>query len=240
MRIVLAVSLVLIVITLYLNHTYSLFFDRIGQKDLKNPHSETEILLNPQNEKTIKYLALGDSLTAGVGTNDYKNSYPYKIAEMKSKTTTVQYLNKGIPGATVKDLLPLIPEIINSNPDLITILIGTNDVFNRTPIENFKNDLKELITSLKKENTKIVIMTIPYIATDSSVPLPLNLLYQFQLNRFNNTIKNIAEEENLKLIDLNQITKESFNTSPEYYASDLFHPNEKGYILWSEKILSQL
>ena len=65
----------LLILGIYLNRSYAYFYNFLSQHSLVAPtHEETMIVGSSPRLQTIKYIALGDSLTAGVGVSDYKNS----------------------------------------------------------------------------------------------------------------------------------------------------------------------
>lgn len=233
--------LVLMVILIYLNYSYSFFFNNIGAHNLKSPYSKKEYIIAPKGDtRLVKYAALGDSLTAGVGSNNYQNTFGYKLSEKLASDSVVSFRNEGYPAAKVRDLLPIISEVNKFDPEIVTILIGINDVFNRTPIQEYRMDLNTIITSLKQNNRTIYLITIPYLGTSKSVSFPFNILYDLQLNRYNLVIRDVAQLHKLKLVDLYTLTHSQLTTDPTLYSEDLFHPSEKGYILISDLIFTEI
>ncbi len=75
------------------------------------------------------YLALGDSITYGVGLDDEKNQ---NFAALLANENGFTLENEAVSGATSDDLLKKVSEIseLVSNADLITITIGGNDLMN--------------------------------------------------------------------------------------------------------------
>jgi lysophospholipase L1-like esterase len=90
--------------------------------------------------------------------------------------TTVTFVNKGISGNRVIDLMARYEEDFKAiNPDFLSILIGVNDTWRRydandpTSTEQFENTYRELLTKIKKDmpNCKIMILE-PFLL--NSVP----------------------------------------------------------------------
>lgn len=97
-------------------------------------------------DKKIYYLALGDSLTRGVGDEEHKNGYTKRLAEKLEQWTEISEVvldNRGKRGRRSDQLLSLLEkghydsEIRNS--ELITMTIGGNDI-----MKVVKQDLFEL------------------------------------------------------------------------------------------------
>ena len=238
MKVLLYLGLIFICIALYLYQSYAHFFNQIGEYNLPSPFQQSDILITTEknNTRLLKILFLGDSLTAGVGTDSVEETYSYNYAKLESKDLNIQLYNLGFPSAKVKDLLPKVQEIRQINPEKIFIFIGINDLFNRTKISEFSSTYSSLINQLKTEQNTLILVNIPYLGSPKSVPFPYNLLLDLQLKRYNTAIKTIAEDEKVELIDLYTLSHNQFKTDPALYAKDQFHPSAKGYILISDLI----
>ncbi len=91
----------------------------------------TSVLATEGETKQIDYVALGDSLAAGIlSDNTLGFGYVSNIASnLESRGYEVNLLNKGVPGATSEDVLSELPEIAKlADADIITISVGANDV----------------------------------------------------------------------------------------------------------------
>lgn len=213
--------------------TYAYFYNFIGQKNLVAPiHKTTTMIGNQSNSQTIKYMALGDSLTAGVGVSDYKNSYPYLLAQKLSAKNNVELVNLARAGATSLDVVTnQLPKALLQKPDLITILIGVNDLHNLISLKEFEDNFTRIVTALKKSGAKIYLLSIPYLGSDKIVYFPYNFMLNFRTKQFNNIIKKISADTGATYIDLSALKK-----SANFYSVDQFHPKEDGYKEWSEII----
>lgn len=119
----------------------------------------------PDNQQTVgvttrgSYIALGDSVAAGVGLADYtdssacnrtKQAYPEKIAnqmryKLDSFACSGATTSEGVIGPQVVNKLALEPQltkvVANKKPALITITIGANDANWTTAIQKCYTDL---------------------------------------------------------------------------------------------------
>lgn len=222
----------LIITGLYLNRSYAYFYNFLGQKNLVPPAYNTTIRLsNQSNSQAIKYLALGDSLTAGVGVSDYKNSYPYLIAEKLSAKFNVELINLSHTGDTSSDVLIKLPQVLSQKPDLITLLIGINDIHNLKSLKEFEENLIQIVNILKKSSAKIYLLSIPYLGSEKIVFFPYNLILDLKTKQFNKVIKKVSLDIGVEYIDLNALSR-----SANFYSSDQFHPSEAGYQEWAKVI----
>jgi len=222
----------------FLMWNYSQFYAVIGQKHLPSPNTQPVYELGKTTQPPLVYVALGDSLTAGVGAQNYQNTYPYLLAEKLSQTNHVYLYNLGQPGARVPDLLDFqLRKTITLKPQLITIFIGTNDLQNFTDLTIYRRSYQAIISNLKAQTSaRIVILTIPYLASEQYIYPPWNKLLHWQTNRYNKVVTQLCQQNQLTCLDLYQFSKQPFSANPDLYASDHFHPSDAGYILWGKFI----
>src|ERR1700704_2243321 len=86
---------------------------------------------------SIRYLALGDSLTQGVGAKDEKTgAFPALLAERwRGEGCEVELRNVGVSGYTSGQVrTDQLPEIETFHPTLITFQAGGNDIANGVAI----------------------------------------------------------------------------------------------------------
>lgn len=216
----------LLFIGIYLNRSYAYFYNYIGQNHLSPPHHEINTTINQGfKNKLITYVALGDSLTEGVGASDYKYALPYLIAQKLSSENNVELINLAHAGDTSLDILVnQLPKALSLKPDLITILIGVNDIHNQKSLSEFESNYIQIVERLKKDNTKIYLLAIPYLGSNKITYFPYNIILNFRTKQFNNIIKRISENARVEYIDLY-----STNKSTNFYSSDQFHPSDQGY-----------
>lgn len=206
-------------------------------------YTERIYTVGENTEPTILYTPLGDSLTAGVGVSTYTKSYPYLLALHLHDTTTQKVLLKphAIPGATTGDAITkLLDRLISSNPNLVTILLGVNDVYKPVPPETFRENYTHILDRLTKEtHATIYILSIPSIG-DTSLTTPEERAYlHARTQEFNRILIELAETYHLPYIDLYTPTLLP-SQEKGYYATDLFHPSAKGYAVWASLLYDHI
>lgn len=223
----------------YLWYAHASIYWKLGSLPIFAPGDYASYTIGEQSASQITYIAVGDSLTAGVGVDSYVDSYPYSIATNISNDTqnAVKLVPFAIPGIRSEYVVGYFVEpIISSKPDIITILIGTNDIHGNVPNKVFKKHYREIVDRLSKETTaKIYLVNIPYIGTRNLIGLPYQYYFNWKIRQYNTIIKDIALEHQITYIDLyNDQSPQSLDNS--YYARDFFHPNALGYALWAKYI----
>lgn len=190
----------------------------------------------------IIYVALGDSLTAGVGAANYEQSFPYLVAQkIAGPETKVTHLNFSYPGYKTYDLVrDMLPEAIASQPDIITILIGVNDVHNNDNRQQFRRNYEDILQQLStKTDAKINVISLPLLGSKYSSWPGYRAYYSSKSLIFNKIIRELAEKYQINYIDLTNSTRQ-YSLTPGYYAVDGFHPAGLGYQYWSQIIYDHL
>lgn len=224
---------VLLIIGIYLYWSYGHFYNSLSQNRLYPSSHQTMIVVgtNP-SFNTLKYAALGDSLTAGTGTADYKETFPYLVSQKLSSKQNIELYNFARAGDTSKDVFEnQLPQVLSLKPDLVTLLIGTNDIHGLVPLSDFENNLDKIISAIKNSGAKLYLLSIPYLGSDKIVYPPYNTILDSQTRKFNKIINNKSIKYNVNLIDLYSLKKTS-----DFYSRDEFHPSSKGYAVWAEII----
>lgn len=171
-----------------------------------------------------------------------------------STHTNAQVINAGVGGNNTNNLLErLDKDVLMQNPDLVVLMVGTNDMLNSNKMNSYEvydKNLKELVFKLKKEGFEIVLMSPP----------PVDSIYLFERHgkkMFTETpnvkmaavrqiVSQIANDNNLKFIDLFQVFKEMklpkhnedlfFKNSKNSNKRDGVHPTDLGYQFIGETV----
>lgn len=188
--------------------------------------------------KVKRYLALGDSYTIGTGASDESHSWPSIIALRLGAELT----NPAVNGFTTLDLirheLPLVHRL---KPDLVTVLIGVNDLVQGRLPEQYRRSLITIYDSIVDlPNAKTAAVSIPnwsYVpaAADFGGPDHVEKLTK----AFNQVAREEASKRGFTWIDIGDASRSGIGTQ-EWIASDQLHPGDAQYAAWAEAIWSVL
>ncbi len=246
MKIIIYCFVVVALIGAYLILAHYYFFYKIISANLKMPEAQDVYTLGDDKNatKNLLYVALGDSLTAGVGVNNYQESYPYVLAEKlaagsKNKITLKNY---SYAGAKTDDLIrDLLVPAIGEKPDIITLFIGTNDVYGRVSTTSFRKNYQNILDQLTKNTkAKIYIINLPQIGSSKLLLPPYNFYYNWRVRKFNEIIKELATNYQVKYLDLAAPALVQFEDDQTNYSADLFHPSANGYKIWAKIIYDDI
>lgn len=245
MKKILWISLgILILLSVYLNRSYSYIYDKIETMGLSSSITQKTYVLGSPNMSSQKliYVPIGDSLTAGVGVESYEQSYPYQFAQKLIKNNTqINLQPQAFPGARSKDILQtMLTDAIKIQPDIITLLIGVNDVHGNISKKDFADNYEIILQRLTQETrAHIYVLNIPYIGAPHLILPPYNYYFDTRIQDFNTVIKDLSSKYKVSYIDLYTPTLKP-SQEDSYYASDLFHPSSLGYTRWAQIIYDNL
>ncbi|MFC5463349.1 SGNH/GDSL hydrolase family protein [Lederbergia graminis] len=208
--------------------------------------------------KDLSIVAFGDSLTKGVGDTTNQGgyiSYLKTLLESQEEIRTAEFQNFGVSGNTTKDLLNrLNNEELQSaiqSSDAVIITVGGNDVMEvfKSNILNLKlsmfvsaqegysQRLREIIEKIRSynQNTQILLVGIynPFLGWFSDI-------HEMQeiVTRWNKTSLDIISTfDHASLVPIEDIF---LNQEESLFHTDYFHPNNLGYELIAERIISHL
>jgi len=235
----------ILVLIIYINRSYSHIYKTIDSAGLKSP-DRVQIYLITNNmtaTKTLTYVALGDSLSAGVGADKYEESFPYLLGQyLAGNDYQITLKNHSLPGAKTADLLAeLLPAAIKDNPDIITLLVGVNDVHGGVSNQEFADNYEQILKRLTVETKAgIYIINLPRLGANNLLLPPHNYRFDSRTQEFNKIIQELAAKYQIKYIDLYTYTHSLFRKPGAHYASDLFHPSAEGYKIWADLIYADL
>jgi lysophospholipase L1-like esterase len=179
----------------------------------------------------IRYIALGDSYTIGTGASDESRSWPSIIARRLNADLT----NPAVNGFTTLDLIrEELPYLERVKPDLVSILIGVNDlVQGRTP-EQYRMSLHAIYERVAE--LQVAAVSIP---DWSFVPAAADFGGADQVARLTEVFNIVAHEEatarRFEWIDITEASRSGVG-SPGWIASDRLHPGDAQYAAWAEVI----
>ena len=188
----------------------------------------------------MKILFLGDSITdAGRDRRNYYhmgNGYPkYASIELKKAfpQLNLNFINLGISGNRTDQLFDrLYTDAIAFDPEIVSILIGINDVWHRhgssrieTTDIQIETNYRAILTRLcTQTNAKIVILA-PFLLDDEGKEA-----WREEVEKVICIVRRLAEKYADVYIPLDQYFAKALESqpSPKFYSDDGVHPNQNG------------
>ena len=168
-------------------------------------------------------LALGDSLTSGVGA-EAAAAYPVVLQEL----TDWQVVNGGVSGDTTAQALARLPDLLQTHqPALVIVGLGGNDFLRQMSASAAKENLREICRTASAAGAQVLLVAVPQFSLlaastgrMSDHPLYAELAKELQLPLYEKGWATVLSDASLR--------------------SDQVHANAQGYRQFAEGLAQQL
>lgn len=208
--------------------------------------------------KTI--VLFGDSITdmghwrdADTHAFSFGVGYPLFLKEkIERNNLDIQILNRGCSGDSTTNLLERIDEdVIKNNPDIVTILIGTNDVWHQfegdethrgNQIEQYENNYREIINIIKTKLPKTKILMFGSFFIPLKQPERKDFWnHMKKLYLYVDAAEKIAIENSIPFIRLQPLMDEAIKDgNVEKVLYDGIHPNVNGSLIIADVVFEEI
>lgn len=173
--------------------------------------------------KTI--LALGDSLTAGLGLGPTE-AFPARLeAALKAKGHDVKVINAGVSGDTAADGAARLEWALAEPVDVVIVELGANDALRGLPVAQAEQALDQLLTVLDQRK-------LPVLLAGMKAPPNMGADYQQQ---FDGMYQRLAAKHPSVL--LYPFFLDGVAADPKLNQGDGMHPNPAGVDVIVARIL---
>lgn len=190
--------------------------------------------------KKIKIVFQGDSITdAGRDYRNYHNmgnGYPkYAAQQIAEENPDIEFdfYNFGISGNRTCQLFDrLYKDGLEFGPDIISFLIGINDIWHRygnnkiaTTDAQIETNYRAILERVKRETNAKIVMLSPYLLDcDDKEAMREDLKTVLPI------VRKLADEFADVYVPLDEKFAEAIKTQPEpkFYSGDGVHPNQNG------------
>jgi lysophospholipase L1-like esterase len=187
-------------------------------------------------------VALGDSYTIGTGLDDVSQNFPSLLARRIKQETGigVALTNLGVNGYTAADLIrEELPVAGSLRPELITLLIGANDVVQRSGEAAYKSRLTEIYDALELFGLaaeRVLVLSIPdFSALPGAAPFGTPSDLRAQIDVFNRIAQSEAASHRFGYIDISVFSLDD-SSRVNWLASDNLHPGPAQHQVIADRI----
>lgn len=178
--------------------------------DAWQAHNRTALTLPGQ-----RWFAVGDSLSQGVGASAYDRGWVGQARECVGDAGhSLNVINLSATGARVHDVierqLPLLATLEPTSDDIITVMVGSNDLFGGRAARSGLPSAYARMLGLLPRGTMVSTLTQPTQMTTAA----------------NRHVERAARAGDIEMVDLRVTGPSSWRG---LLASDVFHPNDDGY-----------
>jgi acyl-CoA thioesterase-1 len=168
-------------------------------------------------------IALGDSLTAGLGVAE-EEAYPAVLEEkLQQSGYNWQVINAGVSGETSSGTLTRIDWIIAQQPDIVILETGANDGMRGIPTWLIKDNINQAVQLLKEADVEVIL---------AGMQMLQNLGPDYT-RQFGAVYPAVAEEQKIILIPF---FLEQVAGTPSLNLPDFIHPNSAGHRIVAQTV----
>ncbi len=208
-------------------------------------------------EKNDRIVFAGDSVTDMGSVNpvaegfmeELGRSYVHVVDALLSAVYPnrfIQVTNSGVSGNTSRDLLNRFDrDVLNLDPDWISICIGINDVWRQfdcpsipqraVSLEEYEQNMESMISRSVEKAKGVFVMTPYYMEPNPADPM------RARMDEYSEVCRKLAKKYGAVLIDLQAMFTEYFSVRHStYIAWDRIHPNQTGATLIALEFLKKI
>jgi acyl-CoA thioesterase I len=160
-------------------------------------------------------VCFGDSITAGYGLNPGQAYSDYLQARLDALGYHYMVNNQGTSGATTKDAVADLRNILSLHPQIVIVEFGGNDGLRGLPPEETRRNLDTVLTTLENAHIKVLL---------AGITLPPNYGKDY-IQAFEQTFRDLAAKHHTAFVPM--IYKDLVHV-PDTIQRDGIHPTAKG------------
>lgn len=197
--------------------------DSVSRETATEPTSTVAI------EQPLTILALGDSLTEGLGV-DPNDNYPAQLeAQLKQQGYShVKVINSGLSGETSTGLVNRLDWVAQTQPDITILTIGANDAIRGIDVATVEANIRTAVKRLQDNGSEVIL---------GGMQIYDNLGSDY-VQAFAAIYPRVAADMNVTLIPF---FLDNVGGDPKLNQADAIHPTKEGYkIIVNDNILPVL
>ncbi|MBV9593096.1 MAG: SGNH/GDSL hydrolase family protein [Actinobacteria bacterium] len=175
-----------------------------------------------------RWIVLGDSMSLGIGASAFDAGWVNQAAaDLAGRGHPLKIVNLSASGATVADVIAqqlpawaALPDEPHAPAEIVTVLVGSNDLLNRTHRARLPERFDQLLAAL------------PPTAVVSTLPQPRRAA-----RAANEVIERYRRKAAVLVVDMRRAGPSSWRGK---LAADHFHPNDRGYRAIADAFTPQL
>jgi acyl-CoA thioesterase-1 len=184
-------------------------------------------LVAPAEARSLRLVALGDSLTAGYGLRP-EQSFPVRLERLlRSRGHDVVVANAGVSGDTTAGGLARLDWAVPQGTDAVILELGANDALRALPPEKAKANLDAIIARLKARGIPVLL---------AGMRAPRNLGNDYA-NRFDGIFPELARKHDIILYPF---FLSGVALDPRLNLQDGVHPNAGGIDAIAERMVPKV
>jgi acyl-CoA thioesterase-1 len=184
----------------------------------------------------MRYVALGDSYTIGTSVREAER-WPNQLVARLPDLELVA--NLGVNGFTSRDLIDVeLPRLDALRPELLSVLIGVNDVVQRVPEAAYRANVELILDDVVRRvgaGHAVLVTTPDYTVTPAGADYGDPAVQSAGIRRNNAINAELAAARGIVVVDIHDISLEAAGDR-RLVADDGLHPSGAQYARWVDRI----
>ncbi|MBX3226508.1 MAG: SGNH/GDSL hydrolase family protein [Labilithrix sp.] len=178
----------------------------------------------------VRYLALGDSISAGGGLPDPERaSFPARLAaRWREAGCTVTLKNLGVSRFTAADVIrDQLPQIEAFAPTLVTVQVGSNDVATKVPLATYRAEVRAILDAATRAGARVLVL-----GQNEWFRAPDGPSYGGTFEKreaFDAVLFEEARRHDAELVDLRSLYRRQADAPARSWSADGIHPTASAY-----------
>jgi acyl-CoA thioesterase I len=194
--------------------------------------------------ETVRHVALGDSYTIGTSVSEterWPNQLVARLAAEDGVASSKLELaaNLALSGFTSKDVINLeLPRLGPLDPELVTLLIGVNDVVQGVSLAIYRRNVELILDELVAlvGGDRVLAITTPdYSVTPAGSDYGDPARQAAGIRAVNDALRELATARDIVVIDIHDLSLQAASDR-SLVAPDGLHPSGTQYSLWVDRI----
>jgi acyl-CoA thioesterase-1 len=181
----------------------------------------------PPNSDRPILVCFGDSITAGLGLQQGQAYSDFLQKMLDAEGYRYKVVNQGTSGATTKDALATLPDVLRLHPAIVIVEFGGNDGLRGLPVSQTRANLDQVLTALLNAHVKILL---------AGITLPPDYGPDY-IRSFDEIFRDLAAKRRVALVPM--LYKDLVNV-PGTIQADGIHPTAKGSAIIAKTLLPAL
>jgi acyl-CoA thioesterase-1 len=188
----------------------------------------------------LRYVALGDSYTIGTSVEPPERWPDQLVARLGSEGRRIDLVaNLGVNGFTSADVIRVeLPRLDELRPDLVSLLVGVNDVVQGVPEATYRENAARILNDLVgrlPRNRILTVATPDYTVTPAGADYGDPAAKAAAIRRVNGILAGLAGERDIRFVDIHDMSLRAA-ADRSLVAQDGLHPSGAQYGLWVDRI----
>jgi len=183
----------------------------------------------------LRIAVLGDSSVTAPGVAGPDEIWVRILANRLAVSRHVILDSFAVGGSMAHNVLAdQVAPAVETEPDLVLVSVGANDVLRGVPARVFRSNLEQVISALAATGATVVQSGVGVMGTVPRLYPPLSSIMSRRSGQFDRIHREVAANHGAHVIDQRSDDAALWNRDRSLWAEDYFHVSAAGHARWAE------